>query len=120
MNEEILIKLLQIQFEHERKLEEFTGKINLNYFEIDLLGVVLDAVGVPADNSLEQIGKYGYGNWMDQPDTFSRLWYYEEFKRQVIHGTYEEYKTYLDMITEAKRPYYLVELDALQLIEMAG
>jgi hypothetical protein len=72
MDEQTLIKLLQIQFAHECKLRKFAGKINLTYFEIDLLGVVLDTVGVPADNSLAQIGKYGYDGWVEQLDTFSR------------------------------------------------
>lgn len=96
MDEKTLIKLLQIQFEHERKLREFAGKINLNYFEIDLLSVVLDAVGVPADNTLTQIRKYGYGGWLEQPDTFSREWFYDEFQHQVTHGTDEECQAYLE------------------------
>lgn len=44
MDKEILSKLLQIHFEHNRKLHEFAGKINLNYFEVDLLSVVLERV----------------------------------------------------------------------------
>jgi hypothetical protein len=96
MDEVILIKLLQIHFEHQRKLSEFAGKINLSYFEIDLLGLVLDAAGVPADNTVEQIGKYGYNDWIEQPDTFSRVWYYEDFQRQVAHGSYEECRAYLE------------------------
>lgn len=98
MDETILIKLLQLQFEHNRKLREFAGKINLGYFEIDLLNLVLDAVGVPADNTLQQIGKYGYGDWIEQPDTFSRAWYYDAFNQQVTRGTYEECRDYLEKI----------------------
>lgn len=98
MDEKSLIKLLQIQFAHERKLREFAGKINLSYLEIDLLSVVLDAIGVPADNSLAQIGKYGYGGWVEQPDTYSRAWFYDEFQRQVTHGTAEECRAYLENI----------------------
>jgi hypothetical protein len=120
MNEEMLVKLLQIQFEHERKLAEFAGRMNLDYFEVDLLGVVLDAVGVPADNSLEQMGKYGYGQWLDRPETFSRLWYYEAFQRQVVQGTAEECRAYLEMVRETRISYYLVELDVHQWMAMAG
>jgi len=98
MSEITLIKLLQIQFAHERKLREFAGKINLNYFAIDLLSVVLDAIGVPTDNTLAQIGKYGYGGWIEQPDIFSREGYYDEFHRQVTHGTAEECQAYLENI----------------------
>jgi hypothetical protein len=96
MDEKTLIKLLKLHFEHARKLHEFAGKINLNYFELDLLAVVLDAVGIPADNTLEQIGKHGYGGWLEQPDTVSRAWYYDEFQAQVKHGTDEEFQAYLE------------------------
>lgn len=96
MDEKTLIKLLKLHFEHTRKLREFAGKINLNYFELDLLAVVLDAVGIPADNTLEQIGKYGYGGWLDQPDTVSRAWYYDEFQAQVKQGRDEELQAYLE------------------------
>ena len=90
MDEAIMIKLLQIHFEHQRKLHELAGKINLSYFELDLLSLVLDAAGIPADNTIKQIRKYGYQDWIEQPDTFSRAWYYEKFQQQVAHGTYEE------------------------------
>ncbi|MCB0195488.1 MAG: hypothetical protein KDJ65_26300 [Anaerolineae bacterium] len=96
MNETLLIKLLQHHFEHQRKINEFSSKLNLAYFELDLLTLVLDAVGIPADNTLEQIGKYGYGGWMDRADTFSRGQYYDAFERQVIHGTKEECRAYLE------------------------
>ena len=115
MDEQTLIKLLQIQFEHERKLREFAGKINLNYFEIDLLSLVLDAVGVPADNTVEQIGKYGYGGWIEQPDTFSREWYYRKFQNRVTQGNYEECQAYLEMITAAHQPGYLFDLRVVDL-----
>lgn len=51
MNDQILVKLLQMHFEHERKLHEFAGRISLSSFEVDLLSVVLDAVGVPAEGT---------------------------------------------------------------------
>lgn len=108
MDEKSLTKLLQMQFEHERKLREFAGKINLNYFEIDLLSVVLDAVGVPADNTLEQIEKYGYAGWLEQPDTVSRAWYYDEFHEQVAHGTYEEAQAYLESVIVTSTFQYML------------
>lgn len=114
MDKEILIQLLQIQFEHNRKIDEFTGKINLNYFAIDLLSLVLDAVGVPADNTIEQIGKYGYSEWLKQPDTYSRYWYYEAFKSQVAQGSYEECKAYLEAITLTRQPGYSFDLSLLE------
>ena len=98
MNEMVLIKMLQLQFQHERKLREFAGKINMSYFEIDLLSLVLDGVGVPADNTLEQIGKYGYGDWIEQPGTFSRAWYYEKFESRVTSGSEAECQAYLENI----------------------
>lgn len=110
MDKEILIKLLQLQFEHHHKVEEFAGKINLNYLEIDLLSVVLDAAGVPADNTVEQIEKYGYTDWLDQPDTFSRYGYYRVFEKQVVHGTYEECQAYLEAIMASVPAHFLFEL----------
>ena len=98
MDEMILIKLLQLHFEHQRKIDEFAGKINVSYFEIDLLDVVLDAVGVPADNSIEQIGRYGYGDWLEHPGTFSRYWHYREFEKRVKQGTETECQAYLENI----------------------
>lgn len=110
MDNEILINLLQIQFEHHRKIEEFAGKLNLNYLEIDLLSVVLDALGVPADNTIEQIEKYGYVDWLNQPDTFSRYGYYRVFEKQVVHGTYEECQTYLEAVMASVPAHRLFEL----------
>jgi hypothetical protein len=114
MDEKTLIKLLQMQFEHQRKLAEFAGKVNVSYFEIDLLNVVLDAVGIPADNSIEQIGKYGYGGWADQPNTFSRAWHYDEFEHQVKQGTAEECRAYLESITLVSTFHRLLNSNKLE------
>lgn len=114
MDDEILIKLLQLQFEHSRKIEEFAGKINLNYLEIDLLSVVLDALGVPADNTIEQIEKYGYYDWLEQPDTCSRYLYYEEFKNQVKQGSDEECRAYLEAIAATRQPCYSFDVSLLE------
>ena len=113
MDNEILIKLLQLQFEHNRKIEEFAGKINLNYLEIDLLSVVLDALGVPADNTSEQIEKYGYYDWLKRPDTCSRYLYYEEFKQQVMQGSYQECRAYLEAVAATRRPCYSFDVSLL-------
>lgn len=115
MNKEILIKLLQMQFEHRHKLQEFKGKINLDYLEVDLLGVVLDAVGVPADNTIEQIEKYGYVNWLNQPDTFSRYGYYRVFDKEISHGTEAECRAYLEAVMNTVPLYLLFDLRVVQL-----
>ncbi|MCL4296474.1 MAG: hypothetical protein KJ077_12135 [Anaerolineae bacterium] len=120
MDEKTLIKLLQLQFEHERKLREFAGKLNLNYLEIDLLSVVLDAVGVPADNTLDQIEKYGYAGWLDQPDTVSRAWYYDEFQRQVAHGTYEEAQAYLESVMVTSAFQYMLNSHKIEMAFVAA
>lgn len=112
MDEKILIKLLQTHFEHQRKLAEFAGKLNLSYFEIDLLGLVLDAVGIPADNSLEQIGKYGYGDWLDRPETFSRYWFYQEFEQWVKQGTEAECQSYLESIVLTGAFHHLLNVSS--------
>jgi hypothetical protein len=119
MNTEMLIKLLQIHFEHKRKIDEFKGKINLAYLEIDLLSLVLDAVGVPADNAITQIEKYGYSDWLNQPDTFSRYGYYLVFEKQVVHGTAEECQTYLEAVRATIPAYFLLDLRLMAMEKMS-
>ena len=113
MDEKLLIKLLQMHFKHQRKVREFAGKINLSYLEVDLLSVVLDTVGVPADNTIEQIEKYGYSNWLAQSDTFSREWHYHLFETLVRHGAYEECKIYLEEVAVTSTLQYLLDLETL-------
>lgn len=113
MDEKLLIKLLQTHFAHQRKVREFAGKINLSYLEVDLLSLVLDTVGVPADNTIEQIEKYGYSNWLSHPDTFSREWHYHLFETLVRHGDYEACKAYLEEVTVSSTLYYLLDLETL-------
>ena len=112
MDEKILIKLLQLQFSHNRKLNEFMGKMNLSYLEIDLLSLVLDSIGVPADNNLAQIRKYGYGTWYEQPDTFTRDWHYREFQRAVVLGTPEECQSYLEAVRQNNLMSYQINTQA--------
>ena len=114
MDGHILIKLLQAHHEQQRKIREFAGRINLAYFEIDLLGLVLDAVGVPADNSLAQIRKYGYGGWIEQPDTFSRGRFYDEFQAWVKQGGAEECQAYLENVTMVSTFHYLLSGSKLE------
>ena len=98
MDNAILIRLLKLHFEHQRKLDEIATKVNPGYFQVDLLGLVLDAGGIPSDNTIEQMGKYGYGDWIEQPETFSRDCYYDTFQRYVVQGTYEECLAYLQNV----------------------
>lgn len=119
MDKEILIKLLQIHFEHKRKIDEFRGKINLAYLEVDLLNLVLDAVGIPADNTIEQIEKYGYVGWLGQPDTFSRYGYYRVFEKQVVHGTAEECQAYLEAVRATVPTHFLLDLRLMKKEKMS-
>jgi hypothetical protein len=119
MNQEILIKLLQLQVEHNRKLGEFKGKINLVYLEIDLLSVVLDAVGVPTDNTIGQIEKYGYSDWLSQPDTLSRYGYYRVFEEQVVQGTAEECQSYLEAVRATIPSHFLLDLRLMEREKMS-
>ena len=119
MNQEILLKLLQLQVEHNRKLGEFKGKINLVYLEIDLLSVVLDAVGVPTDNTIEQIEKYGYSDWLSQPDTVSRCSYYRVFEEQVVQGTAEECQTYLEAVKATIPSDFFLDLRLMERKKMS-
>ena len=119
MDKEILIKALQIHFEHHRKINELKGKINLTYLEVDLLSLVLDAIGVPIDNTIEQIEKHGYVGWLNQPDTFTRYGYYQMFEKQVFYGTAEECQAYLEAILTSTPSHFLFDLRLMEMEQIS-
>ena len=61
LTDRILVALLRIDWEHHRKLRkiEAAGGIELGPLHVDLCRLVLDAIGIPPDNSVDLIEAYG-------------------------------------------------------------
>ncbi|MBN1889174.1 MAG: hypothetical protein JW850_14370 [Thermoflexales bacterium] len=96
MNDEILVRLLLIEAEHDEKLKQHEEAINDEYWNIDLIEVVLDAIGVPADNSVELKMNF------DHPDFFCRDWFYHKWGDIKDAGaTREAVEDYLAKIKQA-------------------
>lgn len=107
MDDEILIRLLQIEFEHNCRISKHEEVLNTDNLYIDLLSVVLDAIGVPADNSAKLDPEH--------PDFFCRDWHYFEFE-EIAEGTCEECKAYLKAVREALEEYRTKRLQEEQVV----
>lgn len=105
MKDSILIRLLQLQFEHDQKIKKFGPKLDFSYFDIDLLPVVLDAIGLPPDNTVEQEEKYGYPDYVDHEDTFCRDYWYDLFDEIIENGNPDECAAYLSRAREECQKY---------------
>jgi hypothetical protein len=87
MDDEILTRLLQIEFEHNSKIDKHEEALNADYLYIDLLTLILDAIGMPVDaTELPE----------DHPDFFCRDYWLFGFDESVKEGTYEECKAFLE------------------------
>ncbi|TAK95431.1 MAG: hypothetical protein EPO07_15490 [Verrucomicrobia bacterium] len=86
LSNSVLVKLLQVDAEHNRVIEELERhKLDLGPLKIDLCNIVLDALGVPADNTVQQVEKHGHNKGYEQLDTFCRDWLSERWF-DLIHG----------------------------------
>ena len=65
------------------------------------MDVVLDSLGVPYDNTLEQIDKYGEVEAYKHPGTFCRDWYTFKYDEMVKEGIDEEIGAYLHTVKDA-------------------
>lgn len=82
----LCIAILATECCHVRKLRALEAmQINPEGLYVDMLDYVLDAIGVPADNTVEQSRKYGEDAWIDRADTFCRDWLCEHWY-DVIRG----------------------------------
>lgn len=100
-NEALLIRLLQLDYQQWEKVSRFDGVIDFSYFDVDLLDLVLDAVGLPRDNTVEQIDQYGYETGMDHPQTFCRDYWTDQFRERVQNGTPDECVAYLSWVRKS-------------------
>lgn len=80
--DDVLIRLLQAKFEQDKKLDliEEAG-VNLQALRIDLLTIVLDALGVPPED--------GPG------DEYDRDWIWQLYVEIVEQGSCEEIQEFL-------------------------
>ena len=105
MQDALLIHLLQLQFRHEQKMREFGTKLDFSYFDIDLVKPVLDAIGLPRDNTVDQNEKHGYPAYVDHPDTFCRDYWSGAFYDMVENGTPDECAAYISWVRKEYSKY---------------
>jgi len=64
---------------HNRKMQRLDGTVvDPDKLYVELIGIVLDALGVPPDNTVKQSRIYGDAMW-DHPGTFCRDWLVDEW-----------------------------------------
>ena len=97
MEDTILIRLLQIQKEQDRKTERFDPEMDLHYFDIDLLTVVLDVIGLPEEGSEAPI--------LSQEDPFCRDSWASMFYDMVETGTPDECAAYISRVRKTYQSY---------------
>lgn len=106
MTEEILIKLLRLHFDHNKKVSEVEKHgLELGVFYVNVLDVVLDALGVPAWKEVEEgtdpdAGDSGGG---DAHEPFDRQWCWGAYEEMVNEGTEEEFRDFLEAVRKEQR-----------------
>lgn len=71
--------VLVVDITHNRKMQKLDGTVvDPDRLYVDLVKIVLDAVGVPPDNTVRQSKLHGDLAW-DHPDTFCRDWLTDEW-----------------------------------------
>jgi hypothetical protein len=106
--DEILISLLKLHFGHNttvRKVEQHG--LDLNPFYINVLDVVLDALGVPGWEEVKETPEPGSfamdGEHDDDDDSFDRQWCWGTYEEMVEAGTEEEFVAFLTAVREKQR-----------------
>lgn len=97
MEDAILIRLLQIQAEQDRKTSRFDPDLDLHYFNVDLLSVILDAVGLPEEGADAPVAS--------QDEPFCRDSWYSMFGDMVENGTPDECAAYLSRVRKTYDAY---------------
>lgn len=101
MTDALLIKLLHLQFQQDQKMREFGSKLDFSYFNIELIEPVLDEIGLPRDNTVDQDKKYGYLDYVDHPDTFCRDYWSGSFSEHVENGTPDECAAFISWVRKS-------------------
>jgi hypothetical protein len=66
------VAILKAEAEHDKKMDKLQkADLTVDNFRVDLLDIVLDMLGVPADNSSEMRETYGQEGY-DRPDCICR------------------------------------------------
>lgn len=104
--DEILISLLKLHFGHNatvRKVEEHG--LELGLFYVNILDVVLDALGVPGWKKVEETPEpesvAAGGGYDDEP--FDRQWCWGTYEEMIVEGTEEEFVAFLTAVREKQR-----------------
>jgi hypothetical protein len=102
----ILISLLKLHFGHNanvRKVEEHG--LELGLFYVNILDVVLDAIGVPGwkkvEGTPEPESVAAGGGHDDEP--FDRQWCWGTYEEMIEEGTEEEFMAFLTAVREKQR-----------------
>jgi hypothetical protein len=97
MTDEILIKLLQLQFNHNKKISEvMEHRIDLSSLSINTLDIVLDTLGIA---TWEEDAVSDENN----PDPFGRQWCWGTYDEMISEGTEEEFRALLDVIRQEQK-----------------
>jgi hypothetical protein len=105
--DEILISLLKLHFDHNttvRKVEQHG--LDLNPFYINVLDVVLDALGVPGWKEIKESTEsesFSTDGEYDDDDSFDRQWCWSTYEEMVNEGTEEEFVAFLTVVREKQR-----------------
>ncbi|PAP75082.1 hypothetical protein [Rubrivirga marina] len=100
-SETLLIRLLQLDHQQWAKVGKFHPDIDFSYFDVNLLDLVLDAIGLPQDNTVEQADKYGPETGFDHADTFCRDYWTTQFRDRVQDGTPDECAAYISWVRKS-------------------
>jgi len=106
MTEEILIKLLRLHFDHNKKVSEVEKHgLELGVFYVTILDVVLDALGVPGWKEIEEAtdsDAYDSGSG-DTREPFDRQWCWGTYEEMTNEGTEEEFSGFLEVVRKELR-----------------
>jgi hypothetical protein len=104
--DEILISLLKLHFDHNatvRKVEDHG--LELGPFYVNILDVVLDALGVPSWKEVEEPPdpeSFTAGGEYDD-ERFDRQWCWGTYELMINEGTEEEFAAFLTAVREKQR-----------------
>lgn len=106
MTEEILIKLLRLHFDHNKKVSEVEKHgLELGLFRVNVLDVVLDALAVPGWKEVEEAtdSDADKSGGEDAHEPFDRQWCWGTYEEMINEGTEEEFSGFLEAIRKEQR-----------------
>lgn len=101
MTDQTLIKLLRLHFEHNKKVSEVERRgIELGYFYVNVLDIVLDDLGV---SGWEEVKEIDDSDDESAPEPFDRQWCWGTYEEMVNEGTEEEFRAFLAAVRQEQR-----------------